>query len=648
VTPIVARAGGIAPSPALSADSTTPPSRPLERCLMLPRLIPLETLFGNPTQVSPRLSPDGRLLAWVAPLDGVLNVWTRLADGGEATPLTHDTGRGVQHYEWAEDGLHLLYIQDKDGDENWHLYAVRLTDNVVRDLTPFENIQAQFVDAHPSRPDCILVATNQRDAAMHDVYEVTLSTGARTMVAENPGDVLGWVADTGLKVRGAAAQTPEGGWDIRVRDADDGPWHSVHTVGPEDEAVPYAFTEDGTGLYLTTTQGADTKRMVLLDVASGRMSVLAEREDVDVGGALFEAGGALFHPVTNKLQAVAFARHRTEWELLDESIRPDFEALRKAEDGDFGVASRANDDSLWIVAYVRDVGSTRYYLYSRADRSATFLFAARPEIDAFALAPMQPVDISARDGLVLPSYLTLPVGVEPTALPLVLDVHGGPWARDSWGYHPHAQWFANRGYACLQVNFRASTGFGKAFMHAGDREWGGKMLDDLVDAVRWAVDKGIADPKRLAIFGGSYGGYATLSALAFRPEVFACGVDIVGPSNLITLLESIPPYWEPLRKVFDNRLGHLERDAEFLKSRSPLFSVESITKPLLIAQGANVPRVAQAESEQMVAALREAGKPVEYMLFPDEGHGFARPENRLKFYAAAEDFLAKYLGGRTE
>jgi dipeptidyl aminopeptidase/acylaminoacyl peptidase len=386
--------------------------------------------------------------------------------------------------------------------------------------------------------------------------------------------------------------------------------------------------------------------MALLDVASGDLSILAAREDVDVGGALFEAGGALFQPVTRKLQAVAFARHRTEWELLDESVRPDFEALREVEAGDLWIASRTNDDACWIAAYVRDAGSTRYYLYNRAAREATFLFSARPEIDACALAPMQPVDIAARDGLVLPSYLTLPLGVEARGLPLVLDVHGGPWARDSWGYDPHAQWFANRGYACLQVNFRGSTGFGKAFTHAGDHEWGGKMLDDLVDAVEWAVDKGIADPGRLAIFGGSYGGYATLSALAFRPDVFACGVDIVGPSNLITLLQSIPPYWEPLRKVFDNRLGHLERDADFLKSRSPLFSVDRITKPLLIAQGANDPRVAQAESEQMVNALREAGKPVEYMLFPDEGHGFARPENRLKFYAAAEDFLAKYLGGR--
>lgn len=606
---------------------------------MLPPLIPLETLFGNPTQISPRLSPAGTHLAWIAPLDGVLNVWTRPLDGSEARPLTHDTGRGIRAFDWAEDGAHLLYIQDRDGDENWHVYAVRLDTQEVRDLTPGENIQAQIVDSHPDFPQRLLVATNQRDPAMHDVYDVNIATGAAEMVAENPGDVAGWVADNRLQVRCAMAQTEEGGWDVRVRDTVDGHWRSVHTVGPEDEAVAYAFTEDGGGLYLVTSQGANTLRMTRLDLATGDLTVLAGREDVDVGGTLFQ-------PATRKLQAVEFARHRAEWELLDEGLRPDFETLEAADSGDLEIASRANDESVWVAAYTSDVGSARYHLYRRAGRETEFLFSARPEIDRYTLAPMEPVDITARDGLVLPSYLTLPVGVEHANLPLVLTVHGGPWARDSWGYNPHAQWFANRGYACLQVNFRSSSGFGKEFLHAGDREWGARMLDDLVDAVDWAVARGVADPKRLAIFGGSYGGYAVLSALAFRPDVFACGVDIVGPSNLITLLNSIPPYWAPLRRIFDLRVGRAEEDADFLKSRSPLFHVENITRPLLIAQGANDPRVVQAESEQMVAALREAGKPVEYMLFEDEGHGFARPENRLKFYAAAEEFLAKYLGGR--
>jgi dipeptidyl aminopeptidase/acylaminoacyl peptidase len=606
---------------------------------MLPDLIPLETLFGNPTQTQPRVSPDGRLLGYIAPVNGVLNVWVRPVEGGVAEPVTHDTGRGIRAFGWPENSAYLLYIQDRDGDENWHVYAVRLEDRSVIDLTPYEGIQAQIVETSPRHPDRILVAMNRRNAALHDVYEVTLSGGEPVLVAENPGDVAGWVADQELRVRGAMAQTPDGGWDVRVRDEAGEPWRSVHTVGPEDEAMPYTFTEDGKGLYLATSRGTDTISVGLLNVATGDYTVLAKRDDVD-------RGSTVFHPITHRLQAVEFARHRAEWVVLDEDVRPDFEALASAEKGDLDVVSRTDDLSLWVAAYTRDVGSTRYDLYHRAQRRTEFLFSARPEIDRCTLAPMQPVDISARDGLVLPSYLTLPVGLEPKGLPMVLNVHGGPWARNHWGYDPEAQWFANRGYACLQVNFRASEGFGKSFLHAGDREWGAKMLDDLVDAVNWAVEQGIADPSRLAIFGGSYGGYAVLAALAFRPDVFACGVDIVGPSNIITLLNSIPAYWEPVRKTFEARVGHVEKDADFLKERSPLFSVDRITKPLLIAQGANDPRVVQAESEQMVNALREAGKPVEYMLFPDEGHGFARPENRLTFYAAAERFLAQYLGGR--
>ncbi|HEY3267175.1 MAG TPA: S9 family peptidase [Armatimonadota bacterium] len=601
--------------------------------------IPLEVLFGNPTRVRPALSPDGRTLAWIAPLDGVLNVYTRALDGGEERAVTRDTGRGICAYAWAHDGEHLLYIQDRDGDENWHVYAVRVADGETRDLTPHPGIQAQILAIEKDVPDRILVGLNLRNATLHEPYEIRLADGESRIVAENPGDVAEWGADAKLAVRAALAQTEDAGWDLRARDSADGPWRSVHRVGPEDEASPVTFTEDGSGLYLLTTKGSNAKRVALLDLASGDERALAQREDADVAGLAF-------HPVTRTLQAVAFARHRQEWVVLDEDIRADFEALKAAADGDFDVVSRSDDDSLWIVAFTRDIGPAHYYLYRRAGRATEFLFSARPALEEYPLSPMGTVDIPARDGLVLPGYLTLPLGVEPVALPLVLNVHGGPWARDSWGYDAEAQWFANRGYACLQVNFRASQGFGKAFERAGDREWGGKMLDDLIDAVQWAINQGVADPKRVAIYGGSYGGYAVLSALAFRPEVFACGVDIVGPSNLITFLNSIPPYWEVVRRMFDDRVGNVDRDEQFLKDRSPLFSVARIVRPLFIAQGAHDPRVVQAESEQIVAALRDAGKPVEYMLFPDEGHGFARPENRLKFYAAAEGFLEKWLGAR--
>ncbi|HEY3414554.1 MAG TPA: S9 family peptidase [Armatimonadota bacterium] len=608
---------------------------------MPPTLIPRETLFGNPTFTRPGLSPDGRWLAYIAPLDGVLNVWLRAAEGGDAEPLTNDTGRGIRAYAWTYDREHVLYVQDRDGDENWHVYAVRITDRAVRDLTPADGVQAHLVAVERNTPDRILVALNQRDPALHDVYEVTLSTGESQVALENPGDALAFVADASLQVRCVAAQTADGGWDIRLRGPEDGEWKSVHTVGPEDEAGPLSFSEDGAGLYIVTSKDANAKQVALLDAASGSLRVLAGREDVD-------CGDVVFHPVSRELQAVSFDRHRTEWEVLDESLRADLEALKAVNDGDLGIGSRTDDDSRWIVEYTRDIGSVGYYLYHRTEKRAEFLFSARPELDRYTLAPMSAVDIRSRDGLTLPSYLTLPVGSNGKNLPMVLNVHGGPWARDQWGYDPEAQWFANRGYACLQVNFRSSEGFGKAFTHAGDREWGRKMLDDLIDAVDWAVERGIADPARVAIFGGSYGGYAVLCGLAFQPRVFCCGVDIVGPSNLLTFLNSIPPYWEVMRKMLDDRVGRAVEDEDMLKERSPLFHVENIVKPLLIAQGANDPRVPQAESDQIVAAMESSGKPVEYMVFEDEGHGFARPENRLKFYAAAEAFLAKYLGGRSE
>lgn len=605
----------------------------------MPDLIPLEVLFGNPERTQPRLSPDGIHLAFIAPLDGVLNVFVRPLEGGPEQPITHDTGRGIRAYAWAEDGDHLLYIQDRDGDENWHVYAVSLADRSITDLTPYPGIQANVLDTSREHPDRVLIAMNRREPAFHDVYMIPLAGGDPHLVAENPGDVVEWVADAELHVRAAVAQMPDGGWELRTRVADDVPWQARLRVGPEDDLTAWAFLEDGDGLILSTSHGRNTSGIGRMDLATGDYTLLAARDDVD-------RAGVLFHPVSRAPQAVEFTRHRAEWEILDPDIRADFEALRQADDGDMSVVSRTDDLSQWIVAFNRDTGSVRYYLYRRDKRSNSFLFSARPDLDAWPLASMTPVDITARDGLVLPCYLTLPVGVEPNGLPLVLDVHGGPWARDSWGYDPDAQWLANRGYASLKVNFRGSTGFGKTFLHAGDREWGGKMLDDLVDAARWATEQGIADRRRIGIMGGSYGGYAVLSALAFQPDVFACGVDIVGPSNILTLLASIPPYWEPVRKTFEARVGHPERDEAFLKERSPLFSVDRITSPLLIAQGANDPRVAQTESEQMVAALRSAGKTVDYMLFPDEGHGFARPENRLAFYAEAERFLARHLGGR--
>jgi dipeptidyl aminopeptidase/acylaminoacyl peptidase len=589
--------------------------------------IPLEVLFGNPEKASPRLSPDGKRLAWLAPVEGVLNIW---CDG---KPVTADRGRGIRSYFWAEDGS-LLYVQDKDGDENWHLWRVNGNDLTATDLTPYTATQCQIVATDPKFPHDVLITLNKRDARLHDAYRLDVRTGALTLEAENPGTAVGWLADPQLAARAAKTVRADGGGEIVLREGSG--WRPLVSWGYDDQGGAHGFTPDGRALYLETSLDRDTTALFEQPLDGGPRRLLAAADGADLGAVLL-------HPRDYHAEAVSFVEDRLRWQVLDERLRPDFEALAEQTLGDLQIASRDDDDTAWIVLDNSDVKPPRFLKYDRKTRKTELLFSTRPKLDAYELAPMKPVEIKARDGLRLNAYLTVARRTSGQRLPLVLLVHGGPWARDSWGFQPEAQWLADQGYAVLQVNFRGSVGFGKRFLHAGDREWGAKMQDDLTDAALWAVERGVADRERLAIFGGSYGGYAALAGAAFTPDLFRCAVDVVGPSNLVTLVRSIPPYWEPMRKIFDLRMGNVDTEREFLESRSPLFFADRIQIPLLIAQGANDPRVKQAESEMIVEALRSRGKPVEYLLFPDEGHGFARPENRLKFYAAAERFLAAHL-----
>jgi dipeptidyl aminopeptidase/acylaminoacyl peptidase len=609
----------------------------------LPALIPRSVLFGNPERTNAQLSPDGARLAFLAPLDGVLNVWVGPAEGDRFEPVTRDAERGVRFYAWAHDNRHLLYLQDRGGDENWRLYRVRPGEDAAEDLTPFDGVQVQLLAHEKERPHELLVAMNRDDERLHDVYHVDLHTGALAQVAKNPGDVASWVADRELDVRAAVASTPDGGTVLRVRGDDHGPWRPLVTWGPEDAlgSGPLAFSRDGGRLYLLDSRDANTARLVRLDLASGARAELAH-------DARFDVSGVVLHPDTREVQMVGFTRARHEWTVVDPAIEPDIAAIRRLNPGDFAIADRTHADDTWVIAFTRDTEAVSYWRYDRAGRRGRLLFTTRPELARFTLAEMCPVALTARDGLALEGYLTLPPGVTPKNLPLVLAVHGGPWFRDEWGYDPEAQWLANRGYACLQINFRGSTGYGKKFLNAGNREWGGKMHDDLVDAVEWAVERGIADRTRMAIYGGSYGGYAALAGATLTPELFRCAVDIVGPSNLITFIETIPPYWSTFLAMLHERVGNPDTEAEFLLSRSPLTHVDRIRIPMLIAQGANDPRVKRSESEQIVAAMKAKGIPHEYLVFEDEGHGFAKPENRLTFYAAAERFLARHLGGRFE
>lgn len=609
----------------------------------LPTLIPRQVLFGNPVKASPQLSPDGKLLAYLAPdKKDVMQVWVQTIGTEDARQVTADKKRGIRIFSWAFAPDTLLYLQDNDGDENWHIYAANLLTKIVRDLTPFQGVRAEMIAMDRHFPDEILVALNLTDPRTHDVYRVNLTTGAIVLDTKNPGDVVGWEADPKFRIRAAQAATSDGGQEVRVRSDDKSPWKTLIKWGPDDaDGGIVGFSADGKSLWMKTSQDRDTLSVVNREIDTGKEKVVASNPAAD-------AGAVIVNSLTHEIQAVAFNRERNHWKIIDPSIAEDLKIVEKGAKGEASIVSRDRDLKKWVVAYDGDVLPTDYYLYDTQSKKLTHLFAAKPALAKYSLAPMKPVVIKSRDGLDLVSYLTLPVGVEPKNLPLILVVHGGPWARDSWGYNSTAQWLANRGYAVLSVNYRGSTGFGKKFLHAGDREWAAKMHDDLIDAVQWAVKEGIADPKKVAIYGGSYGGYAALVGATFTPELFACAVDIVGPSNLVTLLKSIPPYWEPMKKLFTVRVGDIEKEEEFLKSRSPLFKADRIKIPLLIGQGANDPRVKQAESEQIVAAMRKAGKPVTYLLFPDEGHGFARPHNRLIFSAAAESFLAKYLGGRYE
>jgi dipeptidyl aminopeptidase/acylaminoacyl peptidase len=608
----------------------------------LPPLIPREVLFGNPERAQPQLSPDGIYMTYLAPDDrNVLQVWLKTVGQADDRQLTQDQKRGIRSYVWTYDGEQLIYSQDADGDENFHLYAVNIQTNIVRDLTPFQGVKAEMVDLDPEFPHEILVGLNLKNPQIFDVYRINLKTGAVAFDTENPGNIVSWTADAQFQIRAAIATTADGGSDLLYRATVEQEWELLLHWGPDDGGSPLSFSADGKTLYIVGNHGVNAQRLIALDLATRQETAIAADEQYDVGDVMI-------HPTSRVLQAVGFFRDKLEWMILDPTIASDFEAIAQICPGEYMVTSRTLADDRWLVASLTDDGPIYYHTYDRASQTSTLLFSNQPKLEGLALAAMQPIAYAARDGLTIHGYLTTPIGIPAQNLPAVLLVHGGPWARDTWGYDPEAQWLANRGYAVLQVNFRGSTGYGKAFINAGNREWAAKMHDDLLDAVNWLVDQGIGDATKIAIMGGSYGGYATLVGLTFTPEVFAAGVDIVGPSNIVTLLQSIPPYWEPLKAQFYHRVGNLETEADFLKARSPLFYCDRIQKPLLIGQGANDPRVKQAESDQIVEAMRTNGKSVEYVLYPDEGHGFARPENRLHFYAIAEEFLAKYLGGRCE
>lgn len=608
-------------------------------------LLPRAVLLGNAEFAAPQLSPDGLKLGYLKPDEmNVVQLFVRTLGAADDTAFTSEPTRGVRSFRWTEDSSALLYPQDTDGDERFHIFVVDLATKSARDLTPWPKSKNEVLETSPKAPDTVLLTSNRRDARAFDVVRLNWKTGAVVVDTQNPGDVTQWLVDVDFRVRGAKATLPSGGTELRVRDTLKSPWRALITTSLEENVRPFGFSFDGKSLVLASTISSDTDRVLEKSLKTGTERLLATNAKSDVIDVLWNR-------TSSSLRAVGFeVDGRREWTSLDWLFGAEVDQLKTVSPGDFELVSTDRTDVKWVVSFSSDTQPARYFLWDRKAKQATPLGAALPKVDPATLATMTPVTIPSRDGLSLQAFLTTPRGVTASKLPLVLLVHGGPWARDRLGFHANAQWLANRGAAVLQVNYRGSTGAGKRFVNASNRQWGLAMQDDLSDAVTWAVKEGIADPARVAIMGQSYGGYATLMGLAKTPEQYRCGVDLVGPANLFTLLAAIPPWWKAQEAAFFRRVGNPSdpKDKELLTAASPAFIAGRITAPLLIGQGQNDPRVLPAESEQIVTAMRAANRQVTYVVYSDEGHGLARPENRLDFAARVETFFSGCLGLRAE
>jgi len=620
----------------------------------LPSLIDRELLFGNPEISGAQISPDGKFIAFVKPYKDTRNIWVKKIDEPfeKAKLITNRTDRPIPNYFWSYDGKYILFTQDKGGDENFNVYAVNPNDApkageevpTARNITDAQKVRAMIFAVPQTEPDAIYVGLNDRDPAWHDLYKVKISTGERTLISKNTDRSRGVIFDNADKMRLALRVPPNGDTEILRLDAD-GKSTKIYSCNLFETCSPVRFHKDNKRVYLETNKGnPDLTQLVLLDVTTGKEEMVEsdplKRVDFD---------SAVFSDVTDELIFTSYTDEKTRRYWKDKKFEADYKYLQsKLQNKEIGFASSTNDERMWLISAYSDTEPGETYLYNRDTKDLKLQYKIRDKISRADLAPMQSITYKSSDGLEIPAYLTLPKGVPAKNLPLIVNPHGGPWARSGWGYNSYAQFLANRGYAVLQPNFRASTGFGKKFLNAGNNEWGQKMQDDITWGVKHLVSQGIVDPKRVGILGGSYGGYATLAGVAYTPDLYAAGVAIVAPSNLKTLLEAIPPYWEAGRTIMYRRMGdpNTPEGKAQMERQSPLNSADKIKTPLLVVQGANDPRVNIHEANQIVVALRDRGFPVEYMVAPDEGHGFARPVNNMAMIAKAEKFLAKHLGGR--
>jgi len=618
-------------------------------------LIPRKVLFGNINKrIYPRISPDGSFILYNAPVNNIMNLWLKSVGKDDDKPITFDTKQGISWYQWSWDSSSIFYRQDLNGNQNWRIYNININDGTIREYTPFDNVQALPIKYVKEFPYRMLIKMNKRDIKVHDVYELNIKTGELNLIEENPGNVQDWISDNDLIIRAKVATLTDGGFNLFVRDSKESDWRLLANWTSED-AMPSVvtrssdilnFSADGKFLFLKDARNRNTKAYVKINIATGEIIPLVEDDIYDIEGL------PLYNLDTYEPLAISYFKDRINWVFFDKKLQDTFSTIRSLDSGDITIESRSLDSNSWIVGFNKDNYSLSYWLIEINKGNVSFLFDSQPSLKNFKLSSMEPITFTARDGLSIHGYLTYPINTNKYAnkknLPLVVMVHGGPWYRDIWGFNEEVQWLANRGYAVLQVNFRGSTGYGKAFLNAGNKQWGRAMQNDITDAVHWAINKEIADPKKIAIYGVSYGGYASLAGATFTPDLYQCAIDVVGPSNLVTCLKSLPTYWSTQIAIWYNRVGNPYTEQEFLNSISPLFHVDAIKIPILVVHGANDPRIKLAESEQIVAAMKAKKLEYEYLLFANEGHGLVKPENKLKFYKAAEHFLAKHLGGRYE
>ncbi|HRE13188.1 MAG TPA: S9 family peptidase [Usitatibacteraceae bacterium] len=599
------------------------------------KTLPLRDFFRNPEQTGHQISPDGRYISWLAPWEKRMNVFVRPYGGGEAKRVTAETARDLAGYGWKGDRI--VYAKDFGGDENFHIVSVGLDGGDLKDLTPGEKVKANVVDILEDDPDHLIVSHNRRDARAFDVYRVNVRTGTETMIAQNPGNIVGWMTDHAGRLRVATA-TDGVNTSLLYREKESDPFKPIVTTNFRESVAPMLFTFDDKRLYVASNRGRDKAALFEFDPVTAKEGrLIAENDGYDVG--------RLNHSRKRKvLTGYSVTTWKTERFFLDKEAEAMYRDLEKKLPGyEIALASANKAEDKYVVATYSDRTRGKRYLYDKATGKLDFLADVSPWLPEGELAEMKPVTYTSRDGLTIHGYLTLPKGVAPKNLPVVVNPHGGPWARDNWGFNPEVQFLANRGYAVFQMNFRGSTGYGRKFWEASFKQWGRTMQDDITDGVEWLKKEGIADPKRVAIYGASYGGYATLAGLAYTPDLYAAGVDYVGVSNLLTFMKAIPPYWKPMLDMLQEMVGYMDKDEALLKAASPVFHADRIKAPLLIAQGAKDPRVVKSESDQMVEAMRKRGVEVEYLVKENEGHGFRNEENRFEFYEAMERFLGKHL-----